>query len=399
MGYSVELRRRFSTQSGTAEIDIVLTKGSRKRGVECKNYDISRNVGIKELRDFKGRLDQVGIISGLFVTSTIFSGEAEQYADSNGIETWDRSTLQEKLMAYFTGRVGVQRAETVDALPVAQRFEQASVLNLRNKEAVKLFAALLIYHPYHLVKYRAYGRRKDPTGKIHKISDEGVCIVDALDGDVVNRDYSFADGVGGILRSKEQRQEREEAKSVSRELVEKSPERQTPAPTGEYQVKVLQPQVSDNTAWKVARDAVIDKNSRVVHYQSKRSDDSLFGVLDSPSIKVVPRESEVTRRGQSLAFVPKWDIQWEAGQMTFQRRIIASSGKVIRDSIAKCAKCSIVHRATVAVCETCGLPLCEKHSYEEVDALFCEDHVSDELRQRIKSGSFMSRVFKRSTSA
>jgi len=164
--------------------------------------------------------------------------------------------------------------------------------------------------------------------------------------------------------------------------------------------EVLQPQISDGTAWKTARAYAITKNTRTIHYQSKSSDDSLLGALDGQSITIVPKESEVKQRGQSLVFVPKWDLQWEAGQMTFQRRAVASSGRVIADSISKCAKCSILHRQTISVCETCGLPLCEKHSYEEVGAIFCENHISAELRQKVRSeGSFVSKVFKRPQSS
>ena len=54
MGYKVEKRKRVPTKSGaTAEIDILLTRGIRKRAVECKNYDPSRSVGIQDMRVFK----------------------------------------------------------------------------------------------------------------------------------------------------------------------------------------------------------------------------------------------------------------------------------------------------------------------------------------------------------
>lgn len=391
MGYNVQVRRRFSTQSGTAEIDLVLTRGERRRGVECKNFGPTRYVGIKELRDFKGRLEQVGIISGLFVTNTFFSGEAEQYAESNGIETWDRSELQEKLLAYFTGRDGAQRLATIDALKVVQSFTDASAIRVKNKDSVRLFTSLLIYHPYYLVKYRVYGTRKDPTGRVHKIVDESTCVIDAVDGDVINRPSGLAEGIGGLLKSKEERMERKEDKLVAKEVLDSYPERQTPASTSEYQSKVLEPQVSDSVAWKIARDYVIEKNTRTIHYQPKASS----GSLDTRSMQIVPKESEVSRRGLALVHVPKWDIQFESGQMTFQRRTLASSGTPVIDSMAKCEKCSLLHRSTVAVCEICGLPLCDKHAYEEAGALLCDNHISAEMRQKVKGNSFVSKLFRK----
>ncbi|MCM8803442.1 MAG: hypothetical protein NC827_09120 [Candidatus Omnitrophica bacterium] len=59
---------------------------------------------------------------------------------------------------------------------------------IRNPHVVNLYSAVLFYHPYIKVKYRLLAQRRDPKGKIHKISDEGVCIVDALDGDIINKE-------------------------------------------------------------------------------------------------------------------------------------------------------------------------------------------------------------------
>ncbi len=391
MGYDVKVRQRYSTQSGTAEIDILLIRGGRKRGVECKNYGPSRQIGIKELRDFKGRLEQVGILSGLFVTNTSFSGEAEQYADSTGIETWDKSDLQEKLLIIFTGRDGTERAETIQALMVVQPFTAVSPVNLKNSQSVRLSASLLVYHPYHLVKYRVYGTRKDPAGKAHKIVDEGTCVIDGIDGDVTNRGSGIVEGISGLLGPKEKRVEKKEDKLVTRDLMNGIPENQTVASTSDYQTKVLAIQVSDAVAWKTTREYAVDKNTRTIQYESKKSDDGF-----TKTMKIVPKESEVSRRGMSLVYVPKWDLEYESGQMTFQRKSLASSGTTIRDSIAKCEKCSILHRSTIAVCDICGLPLCEKHSYEEAGALLCDNHISNEMRQKLKSNSFMSKVFGKS---
>lgn len=391
MGYDVKVRQRFSTQSGTAEIDILLSKGNRRRGVECKNYGQSRYIGIKELRDFKGRLEQVGILSGLFVTNTFFSGEAEQYADSTGIETWDKSDLQEKLLIFFTGRDGLDKAETIQALRMIQPFAAVSAVNLKNSQSIRLSTSLLVYHPYYLVKYRVYGTRKDPTGRVHKLIDEGTCIIDAIDGDVINRESGIVEGIGGLLGPKEKRMEKKEDKLVTRDLVNGVPEKQTLTSTSDYETKTLEPQVSGASAWKIARDYAIDKNTRTVQYEPKRSDDSF-----PRTMKITPKEAEVSRRGVSLVHVPKWNLEYESGQMTFQRKSLASSGTMVRDSLAKCEKCSILHRSTIAVCDICGLPLCEKHSYEEAGATLCENHVSNEMRQKLKSGSFMSKVFGKS---
>ena len=87
MGYSVQRRQKPATQSdATAEIDLVLTRGNRKKAVECKNYDPSRSIGVSLLRVFKDKLADAGFASGLFVTNTYFSEDARKLAESTGIE-------------------------------------------------------------------------------------------------------------------------------------------------------------------------------------------------------------------------------------------------------------------------------------------------------------------------
>ena len=85
MGYQVEMRHHFREMGG-AEFDLLLTRGKRKVADECKNYDESRDVGIKEIRDFMGKLEQIKIVSGIFVAATLFSDPAKEYANSTGIK-------------------------------------------------------------------------------------------------------------------------------------------------------------------------------------------------------------------------------------------------------------------------------------------------------------------------
>ena len=73
--------------------------------------------------------------------------------------------------------------------------------------------------------------------------------------------------------------------------------------------------------------------------------------------RVVPRLSEVSIRGTKLVYVPKWDLAYEAGQTSFSRRFLASSGRSLEDGLAKCQKCTLLKKETVAVCEVCRGPL------------------------------------------
>jgi Holliday junction resolvase-like predicted endonuclease len=76
------------------EIDIVGHKTDRLTAVECKNYSEARTVGIKEIRDFQSKLqDLPQIHDAIFVTNARFSSEAEIYSAHHNISLWDGEKL------------------------------------------------------------------------------------------------------------------------------------------------------------------------------------------------------------------------------------------------------------------------------------------------------------------
>lgn len=396
MGYSAQRRQRVPTKTGaTAEIDVILTRGNRTRAVECKNYDLSRAVGVSELRVFKNKLDDSGIASGIFVTSSIFSRDAQQFGDSTGINLWDHEELRQKFYALAIGRIVNPSLVNDPILPVHQDFQSASTLTLKNDASVNLFNAVLFYHPYIITKYRLFARRKDPTGKNHKILDEGACIVDALDGEIINKEKGLIGGISGFLKGQKERRESKERKLVTEDIMNISAVKMPVVKTSDYEVTVAEPSVSEEDALRMTKQYAIEKNTRTIRYQPKRSQEDLFGVLDTRSIKVVPRLKEITIRGQKLVLVPKWDLQYESGQRSFQRRFLASSSSIIEDNLEKCGICRLLGKTTIAVCEVCGLPLCQKHSYQEESKWLCEEHLSEITRKEIKSKGFVSKLFGR----
>jgi hypothetical protein len=394
MGYSVQRRVRPATKTGaTAEIDVLLSRGNRRLAVECKNYDESRAVGVSELRNFMNKLQDTGIMSGVFVTTSVFSSDAEQFAESTGIEIWDKEKLLEKFYAFAIGRIVNPSLLNDPVLPVLYNFESASTITLRNPRKVQLFSKVLFYHPYFIIKYRLHMVRKDPSGRIHKLGDEGSAIVDALDGEIINKERGVLGIVSGLFRSKEERLESKEDKLVTQDLLQINASKETILKTSDYEVNVAEPALSDIDAAKIVKGYVIEKNTQNVRYEPKgRNNDSLLGMLDKPSLKVVPRPSEIEIRGIKMVYVPKWDLQFESGNTTFQRRILASSGKVIEDGLANCRKCALLHRTTVAVCDTCGIPLCEKHVYNEGERWVCEEHAPESTKEAGKGKGLFGRL-------
>lgn len=387
MGYTAERRKRVPTRSGaTAEIDIVLTRGNRRKAVECKNYDTSRAVGVSDLRVFKDKLADTGIISGTFITNTVFSEDAEKLAESTGIELWDGDELREKFFSYSIGRIGNPSLVQDPVLPLQQDFTSASNLSLRNSQAVNLFSAVLLYHPYVIVKYRLRSVRNDPTRHSHVITDDGTYFVDALDGDIINRERSVLESMAGLFKNKERRVESKEDKIVSEDIMTLKPISQPILTTSDYQTSVAEPSVSEEEAVKLVKNYVVEKNTQNIKYKIK-----IRGELETRSFKVVPRLNEVDVRGQKLVYVPKWDLQYEIGNRSFERRSIASSDRSIEDALSKCEKCTLLKKTPIAICEVCGAPLCEKHSYQEGGKWLCEDHVSASLSQQIKQKGFFSK--------
>lgn len=385
MGYSVESRTRVPTRSGaTAEIDVLLRRGARTKAVECKNYDPSRSVGVSDLRVFRSKLDETGIYAGIFVTNTSFSEDSEKLADSVGIELWDGETLREKFFAYKIGRLRNPSVIQDPILPLQSDFASASYIHLKNNHAVRLFSAVLLYHPYIQVKYRLQARRNDPTGKAHNVRDEGFYIVDALDGDIIDREKSVLEGIGGLLKKKEERLQSREEKMVSEDLSQITPVTRPVLETSDYQVSVAEPGIKDSVAIKIVKHHVVARNSKNVDYRIK-----VRGEVETRQLRIVPRLNEVIVRGSKLIYVPKWNLEYECCQSSYSREILASSGRVLTDELAKCSKCTILRKPSVVVCEVCGRLLCDKHSYQEGRWL-CEEHISEGLRSQVKNSGLRS---------
>ena len=386
MGYYVEKRVRYPMPHGRpAEFDLLLTRGKRKRAVECKNYDPSKSVPVSDMHVFHSKLEQTKIISGIFITNTYFSEGAQSMGEALGIELWDRELTMQKFFTHAIGRT--RTASLVDApiLPLSMDFTVASSLALRNNQSVRLFSAALLYQPYYIIKYRLEARRNDTTGKVHKFSESGTYHVDALDGDIINSEKDILGNIVGLFKNKEQRLKSKEDKFVSEDLENIEFISKPVLSNSDYKVSSPQPEISEEIATKIVKSHLIEKNKKSVNYSVK-----VRGEFEMRSFMFVPRLNEVSIRGVQLVYVPKWDLEYEAGQSNFSRRFLGSSGRLLNDDIAKCRKCTLLRKDTVAVCDVCGIPLCEKHLFDE-GQLLCENHISEGHKAKVKEKSILSK--------
>ena len=137
-GFSTETRTKIRGTSGQLnEIDIMATKNRVITAVECKNYAESSKVGIKEIRDFGAKMDDLDIKNGLFVTSSDFSRDAIGWAMNSSqqrqIELWNGSKLTENFQSVVLGRSGGQLTKVSDCLNPRDSIESYSQIMLREQ--------------------------------------------------------------------------------------------------------------------------------------------------------------------------------------------------------------------------------------------------------------------------
>jgi restriction system protein len=92
---ALNYRTRLTGGSGDGGIDIAMMKDGRHYIVQCKKF-ITRKVNPHDVRDFYGAMgDQHIDGKGFFITTNIFTLEAENFAEGKPIELIDGTRLIE----------------------------------------------------------------------------------------------------------------------------------------------------------------------------------------------------------------------------------------------------------------------------------------------------------------
>ena len=91
-------------QSGDGGVDVIaVNKGLIYRGrylVQCKRYRGENKVARPEVVSFYGRIASDPGTKGIFVTTSIFTRGAREFADSNGVNLIDREDLERLLQKH-----------------------------------------------------------------------------------------------------------------------------------------------------------------------------------------------------------------------------------------------------------------------------------------------------------
>ncbi len=378
MGYSTQRRQRLADRDNIKhEIDVYAIKGSRVRAIECKNYDPSRSVGIKELRDFHSKVSSLRIKDALFVTNTSFSSESEKFALSKNINLWDGDELKERFFSMTLGRLGSGQQTLLElSLPVNMTFEEISKLELSNPELAKIQARLVL-HPYYRIDWKVDIIRYDSARGKHRLQAQGVYVIDAIDGEIINPKENLVSSlVGGLFKKSDEKLAMKEEKQIVEDLIAMKPEpRYKVTQTSEYAASQLKPTVKAETAQKTAVQQIIDDTRKEESYEVRTRHGE-----ETKKILLMAKPSEVIIKKSSLIYVPKWDLDIEYGQVTFMRKALAASKTMLVDTIAYCPRhfsigdTQLVKKQTYAICEICGGAFCKEHTFQAEGKFYCEEH-------------------------
>jgi len=116
LGYETEL----NGGSGDGGIDIIMKKNGRNFVVQCKKF-ITRKVNPHDVRDFYGAMGDRHLDGkGFFVTTNIFTLEAEQFAEGKPMELIDGTRLVELVRDSKVMAMKPAEPKPVEAKPVEQ---------------------------------------------------------------------------------------------------------------------------------------------------------------------------------------------------------------------------------------------------------------------------------------
>ena len=384
-GFSTETRTKLRGASGQLnEIDIMATRNRVIIAVECKNYAESSKVGIKEIRDFSAKMDDLDIKKGLFVTSSDFSRDAIGWAMNNPqqkqIDLWNGSKLTENFQAVVLGKSGGQLTKVSDCLNPRDSIENYSQILLRNKTNVGIARRDLVFHPYYIIQFTLREQFKTPDRQIHSMFNSGKYVADGLAGDVL---YSSNDDGDDVFYD-----EGVEAKQVVEDLMNIEPHKTVEIQkTENSNVVVHKPSMSNHDVEFTVRKKIAEDNMDTIPYSVRKSRNEEV----EKEFTYVPSHNAIKLQSK-VVYVPKLEIVFESKEYNYTRRILPASDVTLTDEISEC-KHMLRKKHTFAVCEECGIAKCEDDIFVDGQNLcYCKDHAPQELKESKKRGSIRGKL-------
>lgn len=380
-GYTTKTRQKLKGRSGSYnEIDVLATRDRTQLAIECKNYSENNKVGIKDVRDFLGKLEDLNIKHGVFVTSSYFSEEAMNLARNNPhdrkIEMWNYNDLNRRIMRLNLGRnVGSKQRKMFkieDSLPLNTTVSDQSIIHLTNRDRVDIRRCELIFYPICLVSYNLSEEHKAPDREIHTVSDDGMYFADGVSGDIIDNDDA-----GGI--NEHMVEDLKEFDSQTVEVLEepdyKIIKREQGFDRKDVEFKVKNSVIKDNKT-EIRYDVRVGRNE----YKTRK-------------YTHVPRDASV-RCNTRVTYVPILKIEFASKEHVYDRTIMMASSIVVDDEISVC-KHLLGNKTTFAVCDVCGVAKCEKDIIQgDGDEFYCKDHTPEEFKPESRSSTISKKLKK-----
>lgn len=382
-GFTTETRTKIRGVSGQLnEIDIIAKRNQVVIAVECKNYAESNKVGIKEIRDFSAKLDDLNIKKGLFITSSDFSQDAIGWAANNPtlkqIDLWDGNKLTENFQATILGRSGGQLTQISDCLHPRDTIENYSEILLKNKNNVRIARRDLIFYPYYIIQFTLHDQVKTPDKQIHSQFNSGQYVVDGLTRAILY----CSDDKNSIfyVNDSEQKQVIEDIMTIE------------PWKTVEIQkvdnskIIVHKASMSKKDVEFTVKKRIIEDNKEIILYYVRKSDEEI-----KKEFTYVPNHNSIQVQSKVI-YVPELEIVFDSKEYTYTRKILPASDVTISDEISEC-KHLLRKKHTFAVCETCGIAKCEDDIFVDTqDFCYCKTHASQELKESKKGKSIKDKL-------
>lgn len=388
-GYETKTRQKILGNSKTYnEIDILAVRKSVKIAIECKNYSEDRKVGIKEMRDFITKLEDLDIHRGLFVTSSYFSDEARSFAENNpnekNIELWDREDLTQQVMTTSLGRdsssVLTKSTLIENALPLQGAVDDYCILHLKNQDKVAIKRRDIMFIPIYIVSFNLHEEFKAPDKQMYSHHNNGEYYLDGTTGSILlkmdkveHKEYSLSDI----------------EKQMVDDLQELEPQTIKIEDGNNLKIIKLNPGIDrKNIEFKV-RNQVAKDNKETIEYKIKRGRDQ----FERKTYPHMPHHNSIQCQTR-IVYVPKLEIEFESKEYIYKKIVMMASGVTVRDKISDC-KHLLGTRTTFAVCDVCGVAKCEKDiTLGNNEDCYCKKHIPDDIKATMKENSKISKFLK-----
>lgn len=388
-GYETKTRQKILGESKTYnEIDVLATRKSIKIAIECKNYSEDRKVGIKEIRDFVAKLEDLNIHKGLFVTSSYFSEEARNFAENNinekSIELWDKDDLTHQVMTTALGRdsssVLTKSAIIENALPVQGSVEDYCILHLKNQDKVTIKRRDITFVPIYITSINLHEEFKAPDKQMYAHHNTGQYYLDGTSGSLLMK----IDNV-----EKKQYSLSKEEKQVIEDLQELEPQIIKVEETNNLKIIKLNPSIDRKNIEFQVRNQVAKDNKKTIEYKVKVGRDQ----FERKHYPHMPHHNSIQCQTR-IVYVPKLVIEFESKEYMYEKIVMMASGVVVRDSITAC-KHLLGTKTTFAVCDVCGVAKCEKDiTLGNNEDCYCKKHIPSEIKEIMKENSKLNKFFK-----